>query len=317
MNDSGSFWLPEAASTVAAEIDGLFYFVYWASAIIFVGVVAAMVYFAYKYRRRDPNDRPELVEESRLLEISWIVIPTILVLLVFTWGFQAYITLGTAPPNAYEIQGEAYSYGWSFVYPNGAETTDELNVPADRPVKINLSSREGDVIHSFFVPQFRVKQDVLPNRYSAVWFEANQTGTFELFCTEYCGTGHSAMIGDVNVMPQDEFDEWVDGAVLDEDAMSLAELGELQFQRNGCQGCHSIDGSDGVGPTMQGLHGRDRDLQDGRTVEADENYLRQMIVEPTSQVVEGYRAGIMPSFAHLDERQVTALVEYIKSLDDE
>lgn len=311
-NDSGTFWLPEAASTVAAEVDWLFYFVYWASAIIFVGVVAAILYFAYKYRRKDPNDRPELVEESKILEISWIVIPTILVLLVFTWGFQTYITLGTAPSNAYEIQGEAYSYGWSFEYPEGAQTTDDLYIPADRPVTINLSSRSGDVIHSFFVPQFRVKQDVLPNRYTAVHFEAHQPGTYELFCTEYCGVGHSAMIGDVNVLPQDEFDEWVDEAAVDMDDLTLPELGERLYASEGCQGCHSLDGSDGVGPTFQGLYERDRNLQDGSTVVADENYLRQMIIEPTAQVVEGYRAGVMPAYGHLDEREVTALIEFIK-----
>jgi len=312
MNDSGTFWLPEAASTVAAEVDGLFYFVYWASAIIFVGVVAAMIYFAYKYRRRDPGDRPQLVEESRLLEISWIVVPTILVLLVFTWGFQTFVTLQTAPPNAYEIRGQAYSYGWNFEYPEGAQTTDELYIPADRPVQVRLSSREGDVLHSFFLPQFRVKQDVLPNRYTSVWFEANKPGTYELFCTEYCGTGHSQMLGEVNVLPQDEFDEWLSEASVDEDDLSLAEFGELQYQRNGCQGCHSLDGSDRAGPTFQGLYESNRDFSDGTSTEADENYLRESIVEPDAKIVEGYRSGIMPSFAQLSEREVTALIEFIK-----
>ncbi|MFO8233734.1 MAG: cytochrome c oxidase subunit II [Longimonas sp.] len=316
MNDSGTFWLPEAASTVAAEVDGLFYFVYWASAIIFVGVVAAMIYFAYKYRRRDPNDRPEPVKESRLLEISWIVVPTILVLLVFTWGFQTFVTLQTAPPNAYEIQGQAYSYGWSFEYPEGAQTTDELYIPADRPVQVRLSSREGDVLHSFFLPQFRVKQDVLPNRYTSVWFEANEPGTYELFCTEYCGTGHSQMLGEVNVLPQDEFDEWMEEAGgVDEDELSLVELGEVQYERNGCQGCHSLDGSDGAGPTFQGLYESNRDFADASSTEADENYLRESIVEPDAKIVEGYRSGIMPSFAQLSEREVTALIEFIKEQD--
>ncbi|PEN06037.1 cytochrome c oxidase subunit II [Longimonas halophila] len=312
MNDSGTFWLPEAASTVAAEVDGLFYFVYWASAIIFVGVVAAMIYLAYKYRRRDPNDRPEPVEESRLLEISWIVVPTILVLLVFTWGFQTFVTLQTAPPNAYEIQGQAYSYGWNFEYPEGAQTTDELYLPADRPVQIRLSSREGDVLHSFFLPQFRVKQDVLPNRYTSVWFEATEPGTYELFCTEYCGVGHSQMLGEVNVLPADEFDEWVAEAGINEDDLSLVELGELQYQRNGCQGCHSLDGSAMAGPTFQGLYESERAFADAGSVEADDNYLRESIIEPDAKVVEGYGSGIMPSFAHLSERDVTALVEFIK-----
>jgi len=210
MGNNGTVWLPEGASTIAADIDWLFYFVYWTSALIMLLVVGGMVYLAYKYRRRDASDAPRPVKESKLLEISWVVIPTILVLLVFTWGFQSYLKMNVAPPNAYEIQATAFSWGWSFDYPNGASAGNELHVPVDRPVKINMSSE--DVLHSFFIPAFRVKQDVLPDRYSSVWFEANQEGEYHLFCSEYCGTQHSEMIATVFVKSQSDFNAWLDEA---------------------------------------------------------------------------------------------------------
>ena len=308
----GDFWLPEAASTMAPKIDSLFTFVNVVSGILLVGVVTAMLWFMYRYRRQDPAERPSPVKESKLLEISWIVIPTILVLLVFNWGFKSFVAQKTSPDNAYEIRVQARSWGWSFEYPNGV-TTDTLYVPADEPVKTTMSSQ--DVIHSFYVPAFRVKQDVLPNRYTSVWFEATKEGTYDLFCTEYCGRNHSEMDAEVKVVSRARFDEWLESAETPDD-IPLPELGEKLYTQQGCQGCHSLDGSDMVGPTWKGLYGKtDHQMADGSTVTADANYLRESILQSGAKVVEGYQ-NVMPSYASLSEREVTGLVEFIKEQSD-
>ena len=307
-----SVWLPTDASTLAPEYDSLFYFVLWTSVIIFVGVVAAMVWFTYKYRRQSPDERPELVEESKLMEISWVVIPTILVLIVFTWGFRAFIKFGVAPPDAYEITVRGQQWSWLYTYPNGVQSS-ELHVPVDRPVRLRMSST--DVLHSFAVPAFRIKQDVLPNRYSYLWFESTETGAFDIFCTEYCGTSHSDMGGKVIVQSQAEFNQWLEEAGTPED-MPLPQLGEPVYQQQGCQGCHSVDGSGGIGPTFQDLYGEERQFADGTSAVADENYLRSSILNPGENIVEGYQ-NIMPaSYGSLSERELSGLVAYIKSLSD-
>jgi cytochrome c oxidase subunit 2 len=313
MND-GTIWLPEQASTLAPEIDALFYFVYWTSIVLFVGVVGAMLYFAYKYRRQHPGERPAPVKENKLLEISWIVIPTILVLIVFTWGFQSFVKMGTAPPNSYEITVTGEQWNWSFTYPNGTSITNELHVPVGRPVRLKMSST--DVIHSFFVPVFRTKQDVLPDRYTYLWFEATETGTFKAFCTEYCGTQHSAMDAKVVVHEQGDFQQWVKtgGGVAD---MPPAEYGKVLYERQGCNACHSLDGSDGTGPTWQGLYGtKNHPLAGGETVTVDANYLRESILQPGAKIAAGY-GNVMPSnYNSLSERQVTSLIAFMKQQSD-
>ncbi|WP_263786137.1 cytochrome c oxidase subunit II [Salinibacter grassmerensis] len=308
----GDFWLPEAASTAASSVDSLFNFVTVVSTVLLVGVVGAMLWFMYRYRRQDPAERPSPVKESKLLEISWIVIPTILVLLVFNWGFKSFVAQKTIPDNAYEVQVQARSWGWSFEYPNGV-TTDTLYVPADEPVKTTMSSQ--DVIHSFYVPAFRVKQDVLPNRYTSVWFEATQKGTYDLFCTEYCGRNHSEMDAEVKVVSRTRFDEWLESAEMPDD-IPLPKLGEKLYTQQGCQGCHSLDGSEMVGPSWKGLYGKkDHQMADGSMVTADANYLRESILQSGAKVVEGYQ-NVMPSYANLSERELSGLVEFIKTKSD-
>jgi cytochrome c oxidase subunit 2 len=309
----GSFWLPEQASTLAPEIDSLFYFVTWVSVVLFVLVVGAMLYLAYRYRRRSPEDRPTLVHENPIVEISWVVIPTILVLIVFTWGFKGYVKQAVAPPNAYEIQAVAQQWNWLFEYPNGTQT-DTLYVPVDRPVRVNMSSV--DVLHSFYIPAFRVKHDVLPNRYTSVWFEATKPGMYEIFCTEYCGRDHSRMNKYVKAVSQQEFNDWLEtGGAADD--LPLPEYGEILYTQQGCNSCHSIDGSRKVGPTFKGLYGMEnRALADGSTVTADDNYLRESILNPNAKVAEGYQQGVMPSaYAELTERQLSALIAYIETLE--
>ncbi|PSQ79733.1 MAG: cytochrome c oxidase subunit II [Bacteroidetes bacterium QS_8_68_15] len=312
--DDATVWLPEQASTLAPEIDALFYFVYWTSIVLFVGVMGAMLYFAYKYRRQHPSERPAPVKENKLIEISWIVIPTILVLVVFTWGFQSFIKIGTAPPNAYEINVQGEQWNWNFTYPNGTSITNELHVPAGRPVRLKMSST--DVLHSFFVPAFRVKHDVLPDRYSYLWFEATETGTYKAFCTEYCGTQHSAMDAKVVVHDQQDFQEWLQtgGGVAD---LPPAEYGKVLYERQGCNACHSLDGSSNVGPTWQGLYGTTgHEMSSGQTVTVDENYLRESIVAPYEKIVAGYGSNMPSNYGSLSERQLTSLIEFMKTQSD-
>ena len=305
----GSFWLPDGASTLAPEIDSLFYFVTWASAILFFGVMAAMVYFAYRYRRREELEVPSPVEPSKVVEVTWIVLPTILVLVVFNWGFRVFIKQGVAPPDSYEIQVRASMWKWDFEYPDGTISTGELHVPVDRPVRLVMSS--ADVLHSFFVPEFRAKQDVLPDRYSSVWFTATRQDTFNVFCTEYCGTGHSAMLATVIVGSQNDFEDWLQSAGAAED-LPLPELGARLWEQQMCVQCHSTDGSPGIGPTVLGLYGSTETLADGSTVDVDENYLRESILEPGAKIVQGYQNVMPPAYGSLSERQVSALIAFIQ-----
>lgn len=309
MNEQGSIWLPEPASTVAGDVDSLFYFILVTSAILFVGVMGAMVTFAWRYRRRSENDRPQPVRESKLVEASWIAIPSILVAVVFVWGFRVFLELGIAPPNSYEINVTARKWSWSFTYPNGAVSTD-LHVPVNRPVKLRMISE--DVIHSFFVPAFRVKADVLRGRYSYVWFEATRADTFNVVCAEYCGTAHSDMYASVVVQSQDDFESWL-AENMDDASLTPAERGERIYQLQGCMPCHSLDGTTPIGPSFLGLAGSTRNFTDGTSAVADDNYIRTSIVNPALQVVEGFLPVMPPQYAAtLSTEEIDALVAFIQ-----
>ncbi len=310
MEDKGTLWLPPAESTLAPEIDGLFYFVYWISVVIFALVVLSMLYFVVRYRRRRPDEQPPHVKESKLLELSWIVVPTILCMIVFTWGFQSFLRLGTAPPDAYQITVRAKKWLWEFEYPNGTVATNELRVPIGRNVRLVMSSE--DVLHSFFVPAFRVKHDVLPNRYTSVWFNATTEGEKQVFCTEYCGTQHSGMLAKVMVLPEDEFQEWVESGGGNFDDMPLPEYGATLYQQQACFTCHSTDGTQVIGPTFQGLFGKTRAFTDGTSTVADENYIRESILNPAAKIVEGFNPIMPASYSGLNERQLSALIAFIQ-----
>jgi len=309
----GDFWLPEAASSIASEVDGLFIFVTTVSLILLAGVTGAILYFVYRYRRQHPGERPAPVEESRALEVSWIVIPTILVLLVFNWGFKSYVKMNVAPSGSYEIQVRAQQWNFLFEYPNGV-TSDTLYVPRGEEVKMRMSST--DVLHGFYIPAFRVKYDILPNRYTSVWFKATEKGDYDLFCTEYCGTGHSDMDKVVRVVSRQRFQEWLESAATPKD-IPLPKLGEQLYSQQGCQSCHSLDGSRKVGPSFQGLYGKkNHTMADGSSVTADENYLRQSILQPEQKIVQGYQNLMPGAYSSLSERQLTALIEFIKTQSD-
>lgn len=312
MNRLSDFMLPPARSTFAAETDALFNFINVVSLILLLGITIAIIYFAIKYRRKSEDEQTPLITHNNKLEITWSVIPLILVVIVFGWGFNGYLHKTTPPDGAYEIRAVGSSWLWNFHYETGHVSTNELHVPANRPVKIIMSST--DVIHSFYIPDFRVKMDVLPNRYTQVWFEAIEPGESVIYCAEYCGTAHSNMLADLIVHSQEDFDTWLASGDSADDDLTPVELGQQLIERQGCLACHSMDGSTLQGPTFQGIFGRDRLLTDGTTVTVDENYIRQSLLEPMTQVADGY-PPIMPAYTSLNDRQIDAIIEYLKTID--
>ncbi|MEX0686644.1 MAG: cytochrome c oxidase subunit II [Balneolales bacterium] len=312
METFSEIFMPQRRSTFAADVDTLFHFIHIAGFILLAGITIAIIYFCIKYRRKSDDEVTPIITHNSNLEITWSVIPLILILIVFSWGFRGYLTLYTPPSDAYEITVTANMWAWQFSYPTGGVSPNQLYVPANRPVKLVM--RSDDVIHSFFVPDYRVKMDVVPNRYTTLWFEANEPGTSVIYCTEYCGAGHSAMLGEVIALDEAEWEEWLEsGLEVDED-MPLAELGKETYTQQGCNACHSLDGGPSVGPTFQGLFNSDRSLTDGTTVTVDEDYIRESILEPQAKLVEGY-PPVMPSYAgRVNERQIEGLIEYIKEL---
>ncbi len=312
MDTTGTLFLPSAQSTIAPEVDALFNFIVLVSSILFAIVVGGSIFFVLRYRRRgDKEYTPDLSKNIRL-EVLWTVIPTILVFIVFFWGFKSYLKMNVAPQDALQIQATGQKWFWQFEYENGATSTNDLVVPVGQPVQLLMSSQ--DVVHSFYVPNFRVKMDVLPNRYTSVWFEATNVGQYDLFCTEFCGTGHSKMIGKVKVVNEREFNNWLEEAGSAGEGMALDAFGEKLVTSKGCLTCHSLDGSPNTGPTFQGIFGRLERMQDGSEITVDENYLRESILNPRAKIVEGYQP-VMPTYQGiLKKREVDALVAYLKTL---
>ena len=313
MGESGSLHMPPANSTIAGEVDALFYFIFYTAIVLFVLVMAFTTYFIIRYRRRGERELTSGVAHNTKLEILWTVIPTILVIIVFVWGFKTYLRMNIAPADALEIKATGQKWFWVFDYPNGANSMNDLVVPAGKTVKLLMSSQ--DVIHSFFVPDFRVKMDVLPNRYTITWFEATNPGEYDIYCTEYCGKGHSEMLGKVKVLSQEDYTEWVASAAVDiPEGMSLEEAGAQLYTSKACATCHSIDGSPGVAPSFLGKFGSQEALVDGSEVLVDENYVRESILNPQAKIVLGYQP-VMPTYQGvLTDRQIDALIAYMKTL---
>ncbi len=310
--DGGSFWLPAARSTTAGEVDSLFYLILGISLFFFVLIVAVMLAFVLRYRHRRERPAEPSRDHNLPLELTWTLIPVVLVAVIFFYGFRDYLDITTPPRNSYQVQVEAQQWSWSFTYPNGY-TDSVLHVPVARPVELVMTSR--DVIHSLYIPAFRIKRDVVPGRYAKVWFEATEPGDYDLFCAEYCGTNHSNMITKVVVHPSGEFETWLGKASNFLEQMTPVDAGRKIFQVRGCQQCHSVDGTAKVGPSLRGVFGHQVRLADGSTVTADENYIRQSILEPASEVVAGFDP-VMPTFqGRLSDQEITALIAYLKSLD--
>jgi cytochrome c oxidase subunit 2 len=309
--DDGSFWMPPQVSTVAPNVDWLFQFILGISVFFFLLIVVLMVVFIIRYRRREGVEAEASASHNTALELTWTIIPLILVVVIFFFGFKGFLDMATPPANAYEILVDGQKWNWTFTYPNGYADSN-LHVPVDRPIRLVMTS--ADVIHSLYVPAFRIKADVVPGRYAKAWFEATEPGEYELFCAEYCGTSHSDMIAQVVVHPVGEFETWLEKASNFLETMSPVDAGRKLYQIRGCQQCHSVDGSAKTGPTLLGVYGQDRAFTDGTSIVADENYIRESILEPMSRVVAGYEP-VMPTYqGRIKNEEITAIIEYLKSL---
>jgi cytochrome c oxidase subunit 2 len=312
MDTTGTLMMPPASSTIASDVDWLFYLILYISIFFFVLVVGAATYFFIKYRRRGEIAPTSQVDHNIKLEIAWTVIPLAIVIVLFFLGFSLYMRMNVAPKDALEVKVTAQRWLWTFDYPNGINSVNELVVPAGKPVKLLMSSN--DVIHSFFVPDFRVKMDVLPNRYTSVWFNAPNPGQHTIECSEYCGKGHSEMLGVVKVVSDREYTEWLESAAGPGEGIPLESYGEKLFTTKRCVTCHTVDGSINVGPSFLHLFGENVYLRGGSQVRADENYLRESILTPEARVVDGFEP-VMPTYQGLlKSRDIDALIAYIKSL---
>ncbi len=306
-------FMPTEGSDIATRVDNLYAFLIATSFISCAILIGGMVYFAVKYKRKSDNDKVAYITHDTRLEIIWSVIPLIIFLVVFAWGWIIYHDMRKMPENALEIHVTGRQWAWMTEYKNGVKSPN-IVVPVGRDIKIVLSAE--DVLHSLYIPSFRVKQDAVPGRYTALWFKADKMGEFHVFCTEFCGTAHSGMITKLRVVSQEEFDKWL----IEESEVSLlpmAQRGAKVFQTRACASCHNVDNAAvKIGPSLHQAFGADRDLEDGEKVAVDDNYLRESILNSNAKIVKGFGPrSAMPAFqGQLSEAEVTALIEYIKTL---
>jgi len=301
------------ASTLASKVDMMLLVLLALSGFFVVLISGLIVFFAVRYRRGSDADRSNAPSTSLRLEIAWTVIPLLMGLPIFVWSAAAYFDYQRIPADALEIHVVARQWMWKMEHPDGQREIDQLHVPMGQPVKLLMISQ--DVIHSFWVPDFRIKQDVLPGRYTTLWFEATEEGTFPLRCAEYCGTEHSRMLGEIVVLKPTDYQQWLAGQ--DSGAASPAAQGEQLFTDLGCSSCHRLDDDLGRGPSLVGVFGSEVRLANGAVVLADESYLRESILRPGAKIVATYQ-DIMPTFeGQVSEEELISLISYIQSLQDE
>ncbi|MCW8193788.1 cytochrome c oxidase subunit II [Proteobacteria bacterium 005FR1] len=302
---------PFAASELASDVDLLFYAMLTVCGFVALGVTVAMLDFCIRYRSGKQVDRTLRLRNLRLPEYIWIGVPLLIFLGFFVWGATLFMRYQQLPPeDALRIHGVGKQWMWKFYHPGGQREINELHIPVDRPVVVVLSSE--DVIHSFFVPAFRVKQDAVPGRYTRTAFTASEPGTYRLFCAEFCGLKHSKMRGQVEVMSAQHYAEWLDTR---EQSPTLAAAGEALFRTKGCSGCHAVDSAVHA-PDLRGIYGRIVHLRDGRSLRADVAYLRDSILLPEKDVVAGYQP-IMPSFAdQLTEEELLKILAFLQDFDE-
>lgn len=309
--------LPEQASTIAPDVDFLNILVTDLSIFFTVAIVGSMLYFAWKYRQRNGVDHETpRIEGSHALEFIWTIVPTLVCIYLAWAGIKLYYDMIRVPENAMVVNVTGWKWAWEFQYENGKKSGGEgaeLVVPVNQPIKLVMTSQ--DVLHSFFIPAMRVKQDVVPGQYTYISFTPVKTGVYDVFCTEYCGTRHSYMLAKVRVVSLDEFHSWVNS---DPSAgMPPAEIGKQLYASLGCNACHSLaDGVRMVGPSFYKLYGKEGKFTDGTTYKADENYIRESILNPNKHIVDSYPKNVMPAFdGRLDESQLTAMIAFIKGQD--
>lgn len=326
--------VPLQGSEIAARWDNLYSFLIWLSVFFFILTVGAMIYFIFAYPHR-AGAKTKYITGNHLLEGLWIAIPTLLLMIIFGWGYSIYHSMSQSPTDAYEVRVIGKQWLWTFQYDDGKTTVGEVYVPLNRPVKFIMTSE--DVLHSFFIPNFRIKQDVVPGMYTSVWFTATVPGKHQVYCAEYCGTSHSGMLAKVIVLDDDQWNAWSHNRKLgvipeagqelaqsdvlrtsatgrESPRLTLVEQGKAVYEKNGCLSCHSTDGTTKVGPTHKGLFGSKVELANGKIKIADENYIRDHINNPQENTVKGFNP-IMPTFKGLiTATEMNALIAYIKSL---
>lgn len=334
--------LPIQGSEYAKSWDLLYSFLFWVCVFFFVVVIIPMIFFVIKYRERPGIKSAHHLSHNLLLEFTWTAIPSVIVMIIFVWGWIAYKETDVPPPNAMEVRVIAKSWNWTFQYDDGRTTTNDMYVPTGRPIKLLITSEKADVLHSFFVPNFRIKKDAVPGMFSITWFKTDVPGQHIIFCAEYCGADHSNMMGRVIALPPEEYEKWRWGAeiplpppvglplpsrpetkasgIFDTRTAKvkspLAIHGEKLVMSMGCTGCHTTDGSQKIGPSYKGMFGRDVQLADGSKVVADENWIREKIETPQRRTVRGYEGLLMPSYAgQLNEQELNAVIEYMKTLN--
>jgi cytochrome c oxidase subunit 2 len=320
-------FLPEQASDHARQVDALHFFVIGTTMVAAAGVFATAIWFFIRYRRRAGDGPTPRIEPKAIHEVIFVGLPLSFFLLWFAIGFPQFVKLQQPPAGALDVYVQGKKWMWKFAYPGGPSAVDVLRVPAGRPVRLLITSR--DVIHSFDVPALRVKQDALPGRYTQTWFNADRPGRYEIFCAEYCGLSHSGMLAELVVMPQEEFDQWVTqqrrGVAQAQDsapaagevvrpASSVVEEGRRIAGDQGCLKCHSLDGTRHIGPTWVDLYMRQERLDSGKEIVADEAYLTKSMMDPGADIAKGFQ-NVMPTYqGKLAPPEAAAIVEFIKSL---
>jgi cytochrome c oxidase subunit 2 len=314
---TNAYAIAEAASPSAVRIDAVFLFIAAVSLFFFFLVEGLLIYFAVRYRRRKASeDRATSDVTSHLvLEVVWILVPSLVVFAFFAYGYVVYRDVTTPAPGSSDINVVAQQFFFEFKYPDGRTEANVLRVPEGRPVKLIMTSR--DVIHGFFLPDFRLKQDILPGQYTYLYLQPDREGSYDIFCTQYCGVGHSTMRGKLIVMPAGEYAKWEAAAVKAAQAvLPLSGKGKALLEKSGCLGCHSIDGTVKIGPTFKGLYGRETHLGGDREIAADEEYIRESIYDPGAKIVKGF-PNVMPTFkGRLSDDDVAAIIAYLKTLSE-
>ncbi len=301
--------VPESASSFSWKVDALYFYLSGVTLFFALLISATLIFFVIRYRRRTPFEIPRPVAGSHKLETVWTVIPFVIAMTMFGWGATIYFEQYKPPENAMEVYVVGKQWMWKLQHATGQREINELHVPVGRKVKLIMTSE--DVIHDVFIPAFRTKADAVPGRYTTLWFEATKTGTYHLFCAEYCGMNHSGMTGSVIVMEPRDFDNWLSGNI---GSTTPAAAGQQLYQTLGCASCHGANGEGGRGPTLAGVFGKQTPLASGGTVVADEAYLRESILTPQAKLVAGF-GPIMPTFqGQVSEDQLVQLLAFIKSL---
>lgn len=309
--------VPQGISEHAVKLDTLFWFLIITCFILFLLLIGPLVIIIFRYRRKSPLQRALSQKAHNFwLESTWTFLPFIYLAVLFVWGFEQFMDIYVIPHDAKDLHVIGQKWQWSVDYPkeeiNIAGVGATIAVPVGEPIKLTMSSQ--DVIHSFYIPNLRIKQDVLPGRYTTLWFKADKEGEYPIFCAEYCGDLHSNMLAKLKVVPVADFTAWVEEQKGADQEMPLPALGEKLYNKLGCVACHSIDGTIKLAPSFKGIYGKKEELTDGTFVTVNDDYIRQSILNPQKQVTKGF-APIMPTFqGRVSERDILGLIAYIKSL---